>query len=870
LLALLAPAAAGAQQVSGDLQGRVLNVAGQPLADAQVTLAGPTLQGERSTLSDTRGRFVLPAVPPGIYLLAIRLIGFRPVRFEDLPVRLGETTSLGDIRLESQAVELPDIVVSGSKPVIDPVSPAAGAALDSSQFLTLPSDRSFRSLITFVPQANASFYPGDGVNIGGSTGLENAFYVDGVDVSVFAASTIDLPFNFVREIEVKTGGYEAEFGRALSGVVNVVTPSGGNQFHGQVLGFYTGNQLRAPPKVGIYETDVTKFSRYDLGISLSGPLRRDRLWYSIAYNPSFARRLESIGVVPKRRDVDVHNVFAGKLSWSARPGTDLTLTLLGDPSHRDGVEPVLPLTTDPATALSRYSRGSTMVALSARQELGRGAQLQFGMSRLTAHDDFYPRSGATDNLAALTQLNDPRDDGTLATTGGLGWYDLRHETHTAVRVAVMLWRGTHTLKGGAEYESNRTHETVHGSFVTRQGDSSYDWWEPFLVSRVGNRIPTVYVQDAWEVTPRLQITGGLRWESQHISGAGPDRTVPIELAPRLGVVFQLGAPGSARLLGSAGRYYEQVPALSAIWWNGRGFYQDRHFPANPLIDSSNADTLQRLVVPVRPSRDLLGQSYDQFSLGFERRLGAAYKVGVRGTYRVLRWIIEDGFAPGDTVDRMGNPGRGTLAAMPRARQHYVALELSAERATPGRLYLLTSCVLSRNVGNYTGLYATDNLVPLPNSGSTYDVPDAMTNAYGLLPNDRTVVFKTAVSYRPRDDVTLGGFLAVATGTPLSEGGTSAYGSGYWTFVRQRGSAGRTPTIWSLDLHGAYDLPVARGGRIHPRLLVDLFNVGNPRKPVLFDQRHYYSADRTAVNPLYRAVTSYQPPMSARAGMTVDF
>src|SRR5207253_8619668 len=188
------------------------------------------LQGNRQTLSDARGRFILQSLPTGSYRIGIRRIGYGPMRFQDGPVRLGSTTSLGDVPLEARAVEIPEVVVSAATPVIDPVSAASGATLDSSQFLSLPSDRSFRSLIAYVPQANPSFYNGDGVNIGGSTGLENAFFVDGMDVTVGAGTSVDLPFNFVQAIQATTGGYEAEFGRALSAVVNVVTPSGGNRF----------------------------------------------------------------------------------------------------------------------------------------------------------------------------------------------------------------------------------------------------------------------------------------------------------------------------------------------------------------------------------------------------------------------------------------------------------------------------------------------------------------------------------------------------------------------------------------------------------------------------------------------------------------
>lgn len=125
------------------------------------------------------------------------------------------------------------------------------------------------------------------------------------------------------------------------------------------------------------------------------------------------------------------------------------------------------------------------------------------------------------------------------------------------------------------------------------------------------------------------------------------------------------------------------------------------------------------------------------------------------------------------------------------------------------------------------------------------------------------------SCRFASHVTLGGFLTIASGTPRSEGGQSAYAD-YWTFVSPRGSVGRTPAIWSLDLHGAFDLPVPQMQRVRPTLLIDVFNVGSPRKPVLYDQKHYLTPDRSAVNSNYAAVTAYQPPMSARVGLVVDF
>ena len=877
LVSALAFASAAAQQTTGDIQGRIVGPTGQPVTDAQVNVTSSSLQGDRQTLSDARGGFVVRSLPVGSYAVAIRRIGYRVVRVQDVPVRLGSTTSLGDISLREQAVEVAEVVVSGAKPVIDPVSPASGATLDSSQFRSLPAGRDFRDLIPFVPQANATPHAStfaqisDEVNIGGSTGLENAFYIDGMNVTVLTGTSIVLPSNFVREIQVNTGGYEAEYGRALSGVINVVTPSGGNEFHGQALGYFTADELRTTPRVGVGETNPVNFNQYDVGLSLSGPIRRDRLWYSVAYDPTSANNDVELAAIPKQRDTQVRHQFAGKLTWSPGSNTDVALTLLGDPYTHDWLLGfVLPATTDPNTVLVHETGGGTTLAVEARQRFGPRTQLTVGVSHLGRHVDILPQSGAN-SLRAWTRLDDYV---TNASSGGVQGFDTSRESRTAVRLALTLLTGRHSWKFGAEFEDNRFAEGGIYSDISHLADTVYEWFENYGHEQVHNRVPTLYVQDAWEVTPRFRVSAGLRWESQHMTGdVGPARTIASELAPRLGLVYELGAPGFQRLFASAGRFYEQIPLWAVIFWNSTGAQLDRLYRQNPLVDSSNGVYRSPPFIygQIPETPDVQGQSYDQLTVGYDRALSGSIKVSAHATYRVLHWAIEDGVPPGDSVLRMGNPGRGSLAAMPRAKQRYAALEFSVERATPGPFYLMASYVLSRNIGNYTGLYATDYGLAHPNSGPQYDFPDLMTpNAYGLLPNDRTHVAKVAASYRLGVGATLGGFLTAASGTPLNEYGTSAYATGYYTFLRPRGSVGRTPATWSLDLHASYDLPVAGGAPVRPKLLLDVFNVGSLRQALLYDQVHYLDAAKSFENPTYGAVTKYQPPMSARVGMVVDF
>ena len=247
-LLVLVPALCRAQAVTGSLEGRLLSTQGEPLQNAIVTASGRFLQGTREATTDARGHFLLLWLPAGTYTVQLRALGFGPVAMRDVRIGLGATASLSDVTLAPQTVELAEIVVSGARPLIDPTTAAAATVLDSSAFLALPTERNFRSVAPLVPQANPSPY-GDEANVAGATGDENGNFIDGIHVTdpYLGSGSVNLPFNFMREVQVTTAAYAAEYGRTQGGVVNVVTNSGGNEFRGQVLGFFTGDRLRAAP-----------------------------------------------------------------------------------------------------------------------------------------------------------------------------------------------------------------------------------------------------------------------------------------------------------------------------------------------------------------------------------------------------------------------------------------------------------------------------------------------------------------------------------------------------------------------------------------------------------------------------------------------
>ena len=175
-------------------------------------------------------------------------------------------------------------------------------------------------------------------------------------------------------------------------------------------------------------------------------------------------------------------------------------------------------------------------------------------------------------------------------------------------------------------------------------------------------------------------------------------------------------------------------------------------------------------------------------------------------------------------------------------------------------------MLSRNTGNYTGLYAGDGQAA--NAGSQFDNHDSLAISTGLLPNDQTHVAKLYGSYRLKFGLTVGVYGIWQSGTPLSELGI---GEHVLAYLKPRGSAGRLPSLYDLNMRFNYQLPwvAVRGGAT--QVIMDLSHIGSPRGAVAVDQLHFFglTAD-DGVNPNYGRALVRQPPMSVRLGIVSDF
>src|SRR5437763_1608506 len=191
---------------TGAIVGTVAQ-AGTPLPGVTLELKSPSLQGVRTEVTDAKGQFRFSILPPGDYSLTASLSGFNSVTQKNIAVGLNRTVTL-DVSMSPQVSE--QITVTGAAPVVDVTSAATGTNVTSETMATLPIARNFTAEAQVAPGTNTD---ATGTTFYGSTGAENQYIIDGLNTTQVRSGTEGktLNFDFVQELEVKSGGLPAGY-----------------------------------------------------------------------------------------------------------------------------------------------------------------------------------------------------------------------------------------------------------------------------------------------------------------------------------------------------------------------------------------------------------------------------------------------------------------------------------------------------------------------------------------------------------------------------------------------------------------------------------------------------------------------------------
>jgi outer membrane receptor protein involved in Fe transport len=886
---LLIPATTLHAQTTGRLFGQLVDAQGATLPGVTVTVSSPALQGTQTQVSDADGNFRFPSLPPGHYTVKAELASFKTIE-QEVDIGLDRTITL-NLKMALAGVT-ETVTVQALSPTVDTTSTTTGVNVTPEMFNRLPMRRDFYGLTTIAPGVTQDMV---GPVVYGSSSAENQYIVDGLNTTGVELGDKGKLLNndFIQEVEVKTGGLPAEYGRMTGGVVNVLTKSGGNQIRGSAFGFAEGGPLQANnstaserPQTTTQVVDVAH--QADAGVELGGFVVKDRLWYFGAYNrvnerddTTVIRGIASPGapavgsVIPLTTNRDL---YAVKLTGKLGSGHTLNFNVNGDPSKRTGN--IFGIAGPPSTFDGGRKIGGTDLVGRYNGVLGSRFLVQGIAARHQETDEI---SGAGRDIPlSIDTTVDPN-----ANTGGFGFFQDQKFDRTVVKGDVTAYLGSHDVKIGGDYEhitavnnnfnggaGQRIYKlsTLPGGqgttyyrhrFYVNDRAPGYDRSDPTtwqlalpLTSEPDSANTSFYAQDSWKLGDYFTINGGIRWEGQDVRNRDGESAFKLNQnwSPRVGFIWDVTRNSRSKLYANYGRFYESVPMdINIRSFGGEVQCFCYNFDPDPsnLIPDPTAPGRTALLggaTPVDP--DLKGQFIDEWLGGFEYQLQNNIVLGAKYTHRRLGRVIEDFLIPSEGNYFVANPGTGLGSEMgfydfvhtapaPKPKRIEDAFEVTAEKRFSNNWQLLASAVFSRLEGNYDGTFQSSTGQLDPNINSAFDYADFLVNADGKLSNDRIAQVKVFGTYEFSQGPMKGFNVGVGThwysGLPLNAYGYSRAYQNWEYYLVPRGSVGRGPSDWEADLHFAY--PILLGGTRRLNVIADIFNVFDRQAITQFDERY---------------------------------
>ena len=361
VLAGLTPELARAQTIWGGLRGEVTDLAGAPIPNATVAVASPALPRSMTIQSDVQGNYVFAALPVGTYVVSVAAPGFHTLRYHNLEVRLG-TVMTFRARLSLGAVT-ESIEVNDSLQALDTTSSRTVTSITASEFDNLARGRSFHTLLLMAPGVRHEAKSGaggvGGISVDGASGSENTYFIDGIEVSDVLTGALRqqsaVPFEFVRSMQVQSGGFEAEYGGTTGGVISLATRGGTNEIHGEAVLNVMDGRLnssdrgywqRSPNDPRVADFLHPRKDDYRVrfpGFSLGGPLLRNRLFGFVSYMPEFESTRRTIDYADGAQTWDAsrtRHYALGRLDASPLRDVQLNSSWVWSPMVRNGSLPV--------------------------------------------------------------------------------------------------------------------------------------------------------------------------------------------------------------------------------------------------------------------------------------------------------------------------------------------------------------------------------------------------------------------------------------------------------------------------------------------------------------------------------------------------
>jgi outer membrane receptor for ferrienterochelin and colicin len=717
-----------AQTTGGSVQGFITDESGAPLPGAMITAVQTARGNTRTATSDSSGFYRFTELPVGPYEFTVTLSSFSTQVRSGINILVGQQASL-NFTLKLSPVE-ETITVVDDVPVVEPTKTAIGATITEEQIDDLPlRDRNFVNLSKLSPGITTSSTEATDISGAGSSGSSNTLLIDGVSNDQDALGDLrgDFSPDAVSQFQVQSSSYQAEYGQASGAVINVITRSGTNDFHGRVGVFYRADNLSASNP---FAAEEAPFDQTILSTFLSGPLVEDRLFvfgsfeYTMRDDTAVINLdpalLEGLGLSTNRTFEKPTRQPRVLMKLDYRPADNHTITgryrldrpkiennLVGEDAG-GGV-----VITDEAGVTSTETNQDFAVSHNWIVSENKLNEFRFQFAR--QDNDF------TDvNCPECPMIIRPSLVSGKVANFPQTLVEDRWQFVNAFSFETLDWGGDHFFKTGIDYSHITLNafvpQTFDGAFVFTT-DAPFDANDPatypFLFQlgsgnpniNISNNIFGFYFQDQWRVSPYFTLNLGVRWDYEDHPMVADDKN---NFGPRLHFSWDARKDGTTVIRGGYGLYYDQIflnaPLLSSIFEPGRFENQFILFPGFPDPFEGG----QQIPLPLPPNLSQLDEnsntpSKDVLSFGLQRELNKDTGLSIDG---VFAWgdnllLLRDANAPINGV--RPDPTVGLIFSVEaQGRSEYKALQVGLQRRFSDRYAINVAYTLSDTEDNTVG------------------------------------------------------------------------------------------------------------------------------------------------------------------------
>lgn len=957
---------------------------GQVQADAgsSIRLENVDTGLSREIAVDQNGRYRAASLPVGKYKVTLIKSGTAVDTRDNVSVQVGTGTDVSFVSTAaaSNARNLEGVsVIASALPAIDVSSVDSRTVLTSEQLEKVPVARNVTAAALLAPGVvlGDSRYGNVG-SFGGASAAENQYYINGYSVtnSLTGIGLAQLPFDAIDQQQVLTGGYGAEYGRSTGGVVNIITKRGTNEWKGSAVAYWIPEALRASPRSIVQPSNNTLYQyrnnntswTTEYAASMGGPLVKDKL-FVYATADLLKQNGQIVAAGPDKAGNSTENFYdlkttrwLAKVDWNITDNNIVEFTGFSDKSNENDQIYSYNYNT--------HASGTRMGSINLKNYDGGAGATPGGEYYIGKYTGY-----VTDNLTITAlygnstseHVQDPVSTSGSACPYVTGTYvsggavfnppkcylvgtvlapGAKDKTHGG-RLDFEYRLGSHDLRVGLD---DQTLESYSGTAY--EADQRYSYAKApasltvpsrhlvfpagttnlvdYRVFRAAANVKVEqeaqYVEDHWQVSDSWLAYLGLR--NEQFSNFNGDGDVYAkqrhQLAPRLGLSWDVFGDSSFKVYANAGRYHLAVPSNVAIRGASASLYSSQYgtftgidptgkpigfVPYGDLVylNAEDGTTPDPRTVAAKG----LGAYYqDEYILGFDKTLGTDWTFGAKAIYRDLKNIIDDmcdsrpfeKYAARNNIDLtdavingcyLFNPGKGNNflvdvtgngdfrefkltkddLGFPDLKRKYLALDMYLEHRFNDQWYGKVEYVLAHSFGNSEGLLKSDIGQRDPSVTQDWDAPELMVGANGPLPNDRRHQFKAYGWYEFNKEWLFGANMLVNSGRPKNCIGVTPddpinYGEAYFYcdgHYNSRGSEGRTPWTYQLDLSAQWT-PAFANHQLS--FTADVFNVFN-KQDVLSRQDLGETAPGTK-DPVYNRPISFQAPRYLRFGVKYDF